>query len=130
MTDIITAIAVACVPLLGTWIASVVIPWIKARTTAEQRKNLMAIVRTAVRAAQQMLKDRSGEEKRAWVEAHVRAEGVTVSDKELRGLIEEAVLEIHIKEDWAFGLEGIIAQSANDLIAEREGLEDVEEGAR
>ena len=103
--DVITAIAAVCVPLLATWVTSRVIPWIKARTTAEQRKNLMALVRTVVRAAEQVFKGATGEgagaEKKGFVIAHLRAEGVTASDEALSNMIEAAVLELHVKREWA-----------------------------
>ena len=107
LTEIITAVILAVIPLLATLITSKLIPWIKARTTSEQRKNLMSLVRTAVRAAEQVFRkatgDGTGAEKKAFVVAQLRAEGVTESVESLSTMIEAAVLELHVKQEW--GLE-------------------------
>ena len=108
--DLIVAVAVACVPLLAAWIASTVVPWIKARTTAEQRKTLMMLVRSAVRAAEQVFKGKEGEtvngEKLEYAKEHLKADlkasGEKIPDETvIEEYIEAAVLELHVKQDWS-----------------------------
>lgn len=110
MMEVITAIAVACVPLLATWITTQAIPWLKARTTAEQRKTLMMLVRSAVRAAEQVFKGQQGEtvstEKLAYAKIHVIADLQAAGEKvpeeaQLVGCIEAAVLELTVRQEWA-----------------------------
>jgi len=108
--DVITAMAVACVPLLAAWITSQVIPWIRARTTAEQRRTLMMLVRSAVRAAEQVFKNAQGdgvnEEKLAYAKKHVKADlqsaGARIPDDAvIAEYIEAAVLELRVRQEWA-----------------------------
>jgi len=108
--EILTAVILAVIPLLAAWITSQAIPWIKARTTAEQRKTLMMLVRSAVRAAEQVFKGKQGDgigaEKLEYAKAHVRAdlraEGAKIPDDYiLEEYIEAAMLELAIRQEWA-----------------------------
>jgi len=106
MLDFIIAVAVACVPLLAAWVTSQAVPWIRARTTAEQRRNIMRLVRTAVYAAQQIFKDmaNAGAEKKQYVKDMLKVEGVRLPESVIDEMIEAAVLEMHAREKW--GLAG------------------------
>jgi len=132
--DIIVALAVATIPALGAWITSQVIPWIKARTTAEQRKNLMALVRTAVAGAEQIFKQEAqaaesvaakkdvNRKKKQFVRERLQAEGVTLPPDEIGTMIEAAVLELRIKREWRTddAIEAMedATDAMNDLTAE------------
>jgi len=110
ITDILAAVVLAVIPLLTTWITSQVIPWLKARTTAERRKTLMMLARSAVRAAEQVFKGTRGEgagaEKLTYaknqVVADLQAAGEKVPEEALLvQYIEAAVLELTIRQEWA-----------------------------
>ena len=117
MLDIITAVAVACVPLLGAWITSTAIPWIRARTTSEQRKIALAVIKTAVAAAEQLLKSgvlQEKEDRLPYVERQAEARlleaGVRMGKERLRPMIEEAVLDLRIRQEWAMAEAGTDAE--------------------
>ena len=102
MMEFMTAVAMAAAPLLAAWITSTVVPWIKARTTGEQRRNLMMLVRLAVQAAQQKFQGKGrGKERNDYVRAMLKSEGMALDEEKVDELIEAAVLELRIKQDWA-----------------------------
>ena len=72
MMEVFTAFAVACVPLLATWITTQVIPWLKARTTGEQRKNLRELVKELVYAAEQLFKTGVIEDRLEYVQGRLK----------------------------------------------------------
>lgn len=91
----ITPIAEAVFALVGVVITAVVIPYIRSRTTAQQRDELNAWVRIAVSAAEQIKKGSGrGSEKKAYVLEWLSAHGVTVDEDKLDALIEAAVYEL------------------------------------
>lgn len=95
MTDF-TGIFEAVFALVGVVITAVVIPYIRSRTTAQQRAELNAWVRIAVSAAEQMYKGSGrGEEKKAFVLEWLNKHGVTVDEAKLDTLIEAAVHELN-----------------------------------
>ena len=98
----LTGISVAMLSLLAAWVTTRVIPWIKARTTAEQRRVAQALVKTAVYAAEQLYKgDGRGAEKRQYVMERLEAVGLKWDAQTIMDMIEEAALELTIKKDWA-----------------------------
>lgn len=95
MTDW-TPIIEAVMALIGAVITAVVIPYIRSRTTAQQRAEINAWVRIAVSAAEQLYKGSGrGEEKKAYVLEWLGAHGVTVDENRLDALIEAAVYELN-----------------------------------
>ncbi len=91
MTNI-TPIIEAVFALAGVVITAVVIPYIRSRTTAQQRAELSAWVRVAVSAAEQLYRGAGrGAEKKAYVLEWLTAHGVTVDEARLDALIESAV---------------------------------------
>lgn len=95
MTDI-TAIIEAVFALIGAVITAVVIPYIRSRTTAQQRAEINAWVRIAVSAAEQLYKGSGrGAEKKAYVLEWLNAHGITVDENRLDALIEAAVYELN-----------------------------------
>jgi len=98
--DFLIALAVACVPMLAAWVSASVVPWMKERTTAEQRKRLRELVRELVYAAEQMLMTGVIEDRLKYVRKRMAANGVRMPEQEERDLIEEAVLELRIRQGW------------------------------
>ena len=95
MTDI-TPIIEAVFALIAAVITAVVIPYIRSRTTAQQRAELNAWVRIAVSAAEQLYKGSGrGAEKKEYVLNWLAAHGVIVDEGKLDALIEAAVYDIN-----------------------------------
>lgn len=91
----ITPIAQAVIALVGVVITAVVIPYIRSRTTAQQRAELSAWVRIAVSAAEQLYRGSGrGAEKKAYVLEWLAAHGVTLDGDRLDALVEAAVYEL------------------------------------
>jgi len=103
--DIMIAIAAAMVPLFGAWITATAVPWMKARTTAERRRNLLALIHELVYAAEQLFKTGVIEDRLAFVTERMRAKRTGLPDEEIRDLVEAAVLDLHIRMDW--GMEAV-----------------------
>jgi hypothetical protein len=122
MLEIVAAIATALVPLLAAWITKHAVPWIKARTTAEQRKVLADLIRELVYAAEQLYKIGAVEDRKAYVEQRLSAQGVELEAKERETMIEAAVMEMRIQREWGTG-EGVARQDGS-------GMGDPPEGKR
>jgi len=100
----LTGVAVAVLSLLAAWITTQAVPWIRARTTAEQRRVAQQLIRTAVHAAEQLFKGHGrGEEKLRYVERRLEEAGVKLDTALVADMIEAAVLELAAKREW--GLE-------------------------
>jgi len=100
----LTGIAWAVISMLAAWITTQVVPWIKARTTAEQRRVALQLVKTAVYAAEQLYKgDGRGAEKLQYVEIRLAEVGIKLDTETIREMIEAAVLELAIRREWGLG---------------------------
>ena len=85
----LTPIFEAILALLAALVTYKLIPWIKARTTAEQQSLLAATVKTLVYAAEQLYGAGKGAEKLDYVIKELEARGFTAD----RAAIEAAVAE-------------------------------------
>lgn len=94
MTDL-TPIFNAAIALLAAVITAFVIPWIKRKTSAQDREELLRWVEIAVAAAEQLWDSNQGEEKKKSVVAFLREKGFTFSESEIDSAIEAAVLKLH-----------------------------------
>ena len=94
MTDL-TPIINAAVALMAALITAFVIPWLKRKTTAQDREELLRWVEIAVAAAEQLWDSTQGEEKKKAVMAFLREKGFTFSESEIDSAIEAAVLKLH-----------------------------------
>lgn len=86
----LTPIAQAVIALLAALVTYKLVPWIKARTTAEQQAMLGAMVRTLVYAAEQLYGAGHGPEKLDYVIEELRVRGFDAD----RAAIEAAVREM------------------------------------
>ena len=75
------------------------IPWIKSKTTAQQRDNIYFLVNMACRAAEQKYKSGEGQKKKQYVLEFLHERELTVDEDELEQMIEAIVLEIN--KEWA-----------------------------
>lgn len=85
----LTPILQALIGLLAALITYKLIPWIKSKTTAQQRENLFALIRVLVFAAEQLYGSGHGEEKLEYVCAQLREQGFEVSLPEIEATVYE-----------------------------------------
>lgn len=98
LSDFVTQFVLACIPLLVTGVAYVakqVINYVKSKTSAEQYALLERLARQAVQAAEQTLKSKPGQEKRAAAIAAVRgallSKGIKLDEEAIASAVESAV---------------------------------------
>ena len=94
MTDL-TTILEAIIALTVAIISAFVIPWIKSRTTAQEREELLAWVDIAVAAAQQLYHDQEGHVRLNYALEFLADQGYKVDDLTVRDAVEAAVLKLH-----------------------------------
>jgi len=94
MTDL-TPVFNAVIALLAALITAFVIPWLKRKTSAQEREDLLRWVEIAVAAAEQMWDSTQGEAKKKAVLAFLREKGFIFSESEIDSAIEAAVLKLH-----------------------------------
>lgn len=98
----LTEIIVALIGLLGLIITGVLVPYIRSKTTAEQRENIYTIVLLAVQAAEQIFfKPGEGEKKKQFVIDYLSSRGIKLTIEDLNILIEAAVKELNIIQQKA-----------------------------
>ena len=88
----ITPIINAVISLVAALVMVCFIPWLRANTTEEQRKDLLAWVKIAVAAAEQIYEGPGrGAEKKQYVLDFLAEQGFTVDDSAVDAAIEAAV---------------------------------------
>lgn len=93
----ITSIVKLLFGILSLIFTVVLVPYIKSKTTTEQRADLLALVKIAVAAAQQLYKGHGqGDLRKVYVVTWLNDRGVTVDMDELDTMIESAVYELHM----------------------------------
>lgn len=95
----LTPIIQALIGLLATIITVKVIPWIKAKTTNEQRAIIRAAVVTLVFAAEQIYGAGNGEEKLDFVIQQLNEKGFTADRMEIEAVIKEYADVLHAKKE-------------------------------
>jgi len=94
--DAIVNIGTIIIALLGAIITYIVIPFMRERTTKEQRENLMFWVRIAVQAAEQIYDEKSqGKSKKEYVINFLNGKGIVITEEQIDALIEAAVFELN-----------------------------------
>jgi len=85
------------IPILGAIITYLIVPFIKQKTTKEQRENIYFWVRVAVQAAEMIYKEKGqGKLKKEYVITFLQSKGINITMQELDVLIEAAVKELNI----------------------------------
>jgi type II secretory pathway pseudopilin PulG len=96
MTYDITPIVQAVFALVGVLITSLLIPWIRSKTTAEQQEEIKQWVKIAVAAAEQIFVGSGrGKEKKDWVLEFLAKYNLKVDMDAIDALIEAAVWELN-----------------------------------
>lgn len=94
----ITPIANAVIALIAAIVSAYLIPWIKSKTTNEQREQFVAWVEIAVSAAEQVYNGPGrGEEKKKYVLDFLRSRGITIDEESVSNAIEAAVNQLNGK---------------------------------
>jgi uncharacterized membrane protein YraQ (UPF0718 family) len=91
LTIIIDAIIALVVALLTAF----VLPWLRSKTTAEQRKELLSWVDIAVAAAQQLYHQCSGQQRLEYALSMLQEKGYDINDSVVVDAVEAAVLKLH-----------------------------------
>lgn len=98
----IEMVAKVIIPLLGAIITYILIPYVRAKTTKEQRDNVYFWVQVAVQAAEMIYRERGqGKLKKEYVIEFLTSQGINITLQELDILIEAAVKELNIIQDKA-----------------------------
>lgn len=91
----ITQIVIALIGVLTTVLTTVVIPYFKSRTTAEQRDNIYFWAKIAVQAAEKLYKESGqGKIKKEYVKEFLASHGIILDEAQLDVVIESAVLQM------------------------------------
>lgn len=92
----ITPIIEAVIMLITAVISAFLIPWIKSKTTDSQRQQLIAWIKIAVAAAEQIFVGSGrGEEKKKYVLAFLEDKGLTIDENSVNAAIEAAVKQLN-----------------------------------
>lgn len=95
-TELMVQIILGVISIVGALIGAYLVPFIKVKTTKEQRVFAEKVIREAVRAAEQIF-DLQGQgiEKYSFVIDYIKEEfNLKLSDSEIRVIIEAAVNEL------------------------------------
>ncbi len=92
----LTPLLQAVIALLASLITLKVIPWIKARTTAQQQVLLRSTTEILVRAAEQLYGSGKGQEKLQYVRDELERRGYQVDP----AAIEAAVRTVNLEAAW------------------------------
>ena len=78
--------------LIATIITSILVPFIRSKTTAEQQQNINAWVQIAVTAAEQIFNGSGrGAEKKEYVIGFLAEKGIKIEQSSIDAMIESAV---------------------------------------
>lgn len=103
MTIDITMIINAIIALIAAVISAFVIPWIKSKTTSQQREELIAWVKIGVAAAEQIYQgEKRGAEKKQYVLDFLANNGISFDEESVNAAIEAAVKQLN--SDWIFNI--------------------------
>ena len=91
----LTGALCALIALLGAVAVRRVLPWVEAKTTAEERENLLRWVEIAVGAAQQLYHQSQGSKRLEYALELLESKGFNVDDRAVRDAVEAAVLKLH-----------------------------------
>ena len=93
-------------PLLRTTVAAAavavslfVIPWLRSKTTSEQRSDLLRWVDIAVAAAQQLYYQCSGQTRLDYALSLLAEQGYNINLRQVRDAVEAAVLKLHTQSE-------------------------------
>jgi len=85
------------IPILGAILIYLIVPFLKSKTTKEQRENIYFWVQVAVGAAEQIYAGKGqGKLKKEYVVDFLVSKGINITIQELDVLVEAAVKELNL----------------------------------
>ena len=116
----LTTVLEAVIALAVAIITAFVIPWVKGKTTAQEREDLLTWVDIAVAAAQQLFHKMDGATRLRYALEMLEEKGFDVNDGVLQDAVEAAVLKLHqqMKEN-----EGTPGKTGHSFAGERTSRE-------
>lgn len=97
--EVFVKIVLGVISILGAIMTYMVVPYLKSKTSKEQRETIMFWVSVAVSAAEQIFNERGmGAEKKKFVVEFLVEQGIEASLEELDVLIESAVKELNLAQ--------------------------------
>ena len=88
------------IPILGAILTYLIVPFLKSKTTKEQRENIYFWVQVAVQAAEMIYKEKGqGKLKKEYVVDFLISKGINITIQELDVLIEAAVKELNLVQE-------------------------------
>ena len=94
----ITPVIEALIGLISLIITGFLIPFLKQKLGNEKREKLRSWVSIAVAAAEQLMKDKSGLEKKEYVLGFLLSKGIVFDADEVTAMIECEVYKLGIRE--------------------------------
>lgn len=91
----LTPLINAAILLVAALIGAYLVPWLKSRTSAEQREDLLKWVDIAVAAAQQLYHQCGGDVRLKYALELLQSKGFDVNDSAVQDAVEAAVLKLH-----------------------------------
>lgn len=91
LTEVVKIMIELIVAIASLWL----VPWIKAKLSAEEIADMLRWVEIAVSAAEQLYDAAQGGAKKLYVIKFLRDKGYSVDSKEVDTAIEAAVLKLH-----------------------------------
>lgn len=91
----LTPIILCVIAVIGIVISVRVIPILKNKYSKQELEKMLQLVRIAVYAAQQLLRDKTGEERKQYVLDFLAKHGYDVDDEAVLNAIEAEVLALH-----------------------------------
>ena len=100
-----TQIFLAVIGLAGAILTGVIIPYIRVKTTKEQREAAYIVIQSAVWAADQLLKnvDPSGHRRNEYVMEYIESLKLGLTEADINMLIESAVHEMNLIQQEFIG---------------------------
>lgn len=95
LTDIFKALAYLLVAVASAFL----VPWLKSKTTATERDELLKWVDIAVAAAQQLYHNSNGKDRLDYALSVLYDQGFDVNTSDVRNAVEAAVLKLHQQLD-------------------------------
>ena len=92
----ITPVVNAVIALAATVVSVFLIPWIKSKTTVQQRSELVAWAKIGVAAAEQIYVGQGrGDEKKQYVLEFLKSKGFDLNEESVNNAIEAAVKQLN-----------------------------------
>lgn len=100
------------------------LPWLKARMTAEQESSFALIVEIAVMAAEKIYGAQHGEDKLKYVEEYLEARGIYIDTTRIRAYVNSAIKKMEQSENGGI----TIVENITGAVVPEEEDEEPQEG--